>query len=69
MSLVPNKTDFDFLTLSTAVTLKTTTRMNSKIRVHSDYDVTADPLSKAQWMRDMFEEEEEDFGEFYQIPR
>ena len=27
-----------------------------------DYDVTAGPLAKSQWMRDMFEEE--DFGEF-----
>ena len=38
-----------------------------------DHDVTADLLAKAQWRRDMFEEEEEekeeDFGEFVWFPR
>ena len=38
---------------------------NTQLKVsisNPDYDVTADPLAKAQWMGDMFEEE--NFGEF-----
>ena len=34
-----------------------------------DYDVTADPLAKAQWMRDMFEEDEEDFSRVCQMSK